>query len=65
MKYVERYVRAFDVVGNVYDCDVKMNERFNIVDRTFRTRLKNLGKKIIRVEWHGFGKGYYFDYSKT
>ena len=64
MKYMERFVRAFDIAGNIYDRNVKMTERFNTVDKTFRTRLANLGKKITRIEWHGFDKDYYFDYSK-
>lgn len=64
MKYVERFVRAYDIEGNIYDRDVKMTERFNTVDKSFRKRLENLGKKVIRVEWFGYGRNFYFDYSK-
>lgn len=64
MKYQERFVRAIDVCGDIYDRDVKMTERFTTVDKSFKTYLTNLGKKILRMEWHG-EKSYYFDYSRN
>lgn len=65
MKYQKRFVRAFDVYGNIYDKDVKMTERFTTVDKVFRTYLANLGKKINRVEWHGNNRNFFFDYSEN
>lgn len=64
MKYQERFVRAIDVCGNIYDHDVKMTERFTTVDKSFKTYLTNLGKKITRMEWHG-ERSFYFDYSNN